>query len=360
MKPRDWPRIEELYHAALERPLAERGAFLDGACGGDQALRHEVQSLLAAERDAERLMEEPALGAATQKLAVTRGTRLGPYEVTDLVGAGGMGEIYRARDTRLGREVAIKVLPEHVAHDPDALARFGREARAVAALSHPHPDEGPGRAVAAGALRAGELGADRPAVSREGPRGALPVRARRGLCPRRGVGRVAIADGAGRGHSAAAKALAHGHCHRPAPPLLAAAGIGLLYGRKLGERPFPKITQLTFRRGLVDEARFTADGKTVVYSAFWDGNPPEIFTTRVGSRESRSLGLPAARLLSLSSRDELAILLKAPGDLSYGPAGTLARVPLSGGRAPEGVGRRAGRGLFARRPGARRHPTSAG
>ena len=76
--------------------------------------------------------------AATQKLAVVRGTRLGPYAVTDLVGAGGMGEVYRARDTRLGRDVAIKVLAEHVAHDPDALARFDREARAVAALSHPH------------------------------------------------------------------------------------------------------------------------------------------------------------------------------------------------------------------------------
>jgi len=69
--------------------------------------------------------------------AVGRGTRLGRYEVTELLGAGGMGEVYRARDTRLGRDVAVKVLPEHVAHDADALARFGREARAVAALSHP-------------------------------------------------------------------------------------------------------------------------------------------------------------------------------------------------------------------------------
>ncbi len=132
-----WTRVEELYHAALEKLPAEREAFLGEACHGDEALRREVQSLLNHEREAERLMERPAATAATQKLAVTRGTRLGPYEVAELLGAGGMGEVYRARDTRLGREVAIKVLPELVAHDPEALRRFDREARAVAALSHP-------------------------------------------------------------------------------------------------------------------------------------------------------------------------------------------------------------------------------
>ncbi len=113
--------------------------------------------------------------------------------------------------------------------------------------------------------------------------------------------------------------------------LLAGAAAGLLYARRVGERPLPKITQLTFRRGVVDRARFTPDGKTVVYSAFWDGHPPEIFTTRVESPESRSLGLPPARLMSVSSTSELAILLPAPGDLSDLTTGTLARVPLSGG-----------------------------
>ncbi len=115
------------------------------------------------------------------------------------------------------------------------------------------------------------------------------------------------------------------------PLLLVGVGIGLLYGQRLWDRPLPKITQLTFRRGLIDRARFTPDGKTVVYSAFWDGNPPEIFTTRVESPESRSLGLPPARLMSVSSTSELAILLMAPGDLSDVTTGTLARVPLSGG-----------------------------
>jgi hypothetical protein len=82
---------------------------------------------------------------------------------------------------------------------------------------------------------------------------------------------------------------------------------------------------------MVDTARFTSDGKTVVYSAYWDGNAPEIFSTRLESRESRSLGLPPARLLAVSSRGELAILLTKPGDLDAYGTGTLARVSLSGG-----------------------------
>ena len=133
-----WTEVEGLYHAALEKEGAERQAFLDRACDGDADLRREVQSLLGYEREAERLMEQPAVSVGTQRLAVVRGTRLGPYEVTDLVSASGMGEVYRARDTRLGRDVAIKVLPEQVSHDAAVLARFDREARAVAALSHPH------------------------------------------------------------------------------------------------------------------------------------------------------------------------------------------------------------------------------
>ena len=136
--PNNWPKVEELYHVALEKAPAEREAFLDQACGEDEELRREVQSLLGHEREAERLMEQPAPSAATQRLAVVRGTRLGPYEVGELIGSGGMGEVYRARDPRLGRDVAIKVLPEEVSHDAAALTRFDREARAVAALSHPH------------------------------------------------------------------------------------------------------------------------------------------------------------------------------------------------------------------------------
>jgi eukaryotic-like serine/threonine-protein kinase len=71
-------------------------------------------------------------------MSVSIGTRLGPYEILAFIGAGGMGEVYRAKDSRLGRDVAIKVLPEQLANNPQALARFEREARAVAALSHPN------------------------------------------------------------------------------------------------------------------------------------------------------------------------------------------------------------------------------
>ena len=84
------------------------------------------------------MMEEPAAGVLTQRVAVVRGTRLGPYEVMDLIGAGGMGEVYRARDTRLERDVALKVLPDDRAGRGAERDRFEREARALAALSHPH------------------------------------------------------------------------------------------------------------------------------------------------------------------------------------------------------------------------------
>ncbi len=138
MRPRDFERAEELYHAALARPPGERDAFVREACGGDEDLLREVRSLLGYEEEAKRLLEEPVAEAATQKHAVLRGTRLGPYEVLELIGAGGMGDVYRARDTRLGREVAIKVLPAAVAGDADQLRRFEREARAAAALNHPN------------------------------------------------------------------------------------------------------------------------------------------------------------------------------------------------------------------------------
>jgi serine/threonine protein kinase len=143
MKAERWQQIEEFYHAALEREQEQRAIFLAEACGDDDALRREVESLLRFDERAERFIEAPALEVAAQLRAEEQsqsliGRQLGPHLILSLLGAGGMGEVYRARDTRLDREVAVKVLPAHLAQDPQALSRFEREAKAVAALSHPN------------------------------------------------------------------------------------------------------------------------------------------------------------------------------------------------------------------------------
>src|SRR5262245_21152323 len=141
MRDRRWQRIEELYHAALERRPSERAAFLQAECAGDDPLRREVESLLA-EGDAEQFLATPALEVEGREMAASRGMLIGrdigPYQIQSLLGAGGMGEVYRAHDTKLNRDVAIKVLPSAVAHDRDRLTRFAREARVLASLNHPH------------------------------------------------------------------------------------------------------------------------------------------------------------------------------------------------------------------------------
>jgi Tol biopolymer transport system component len=148
--PASWNQVKELFHAALELPLPERDAFLSQACGADSALQAEVESLLVAHADAGSFAQAPipdltasALapsGAETPAAGVgdSVGRWLGSYEVIDRIGAGGMGEVYRGRDTKLGREVAIKILRPAFAADPDRLARFEREARVLASLNHPH------------------------------------------------------------------------------------------------------------------------------------------------------------------------------------------------------------------------------
>jgi eukaryotic-like serine/threonine-protein kinase len=135
MKPDRWKRITDIFHAALARDDASRNTFLDQACRDDPALRDEVERLLASHRDAGTFGDRAASSTVAH---LKQGSSFGPYIVGELLGAGGMGEVYRARDPKLGRDVAIKVLPAAVTSDPDRLSRFTREARLLASLNHPN------------------------------------------------------------------------------------------------------------------------------------------------------------------------------------------------------------------------------
>ena len=135
-------RIDDLCDAALDREAGERAAFVAAACGPDEGLRREVEALLAHAPRAEGFLTTPLGALAAQVLADSPpslvGRKLGSCEILSLLGAGGMGEVYRARDTALGRDVAIKVVAAAFQADPDRLARFEREARVLATLNHPH------------------------------------------------------------------------------------------------------------------------------------------------------------------------------------------------------------------------------
>jgi serine/threonine protein kinase/Tol biopolymer transport system component len=128
--PNRWRRLEALFHAAAACPPAERGKFLDRECRDDNDLRWEVESMLA------QTESTRALGGVAP--AAKAGDRIGVYELVTPLGSGGMGDVFRARDTRLGRDVAVKILPPAFAGDSDRLARFEREARVLASLNHPN------------------------------------------------------------------------------------------------------------------------------------------------------------------------------------------------------------------------------
>jgi eukaryotic-like serine/threonine-protein kinase len=432
-------------------------------------------------------------------MALTPGTKLGPYEIKSQVGAGGMGEVYRARDTRLSRDVALKILPDSFSRDGDRLRRFEQETQAVAALNHPnivaiydvgHFDSAP--------FLVSELleGENLRAVINRGP---IPqrkvieyaVQVANGLAAAhdKGIvhrdlkpenlfvcrdGRVKILDFglaklAGKGgvepdgatmtssHTAAgvvmgtasymapeqvrgesvdartdmfafgavlfemlsgkrafqrdtppetmtailredvpeitdvqppvppaldrivrrclekgpdhrfqsAKDLAFGleslsqistssntasqaaiESAKSAPRLklalaaaavvLAAAllGLGWWIGRAGGAAPPPEYRQITFRTGSVGNARFAPDG-SIVYSASWQGAPPQLYISRVGDNGSSELGLKNAELLSVSKNGELAVRLNSVHHSGYARYGTLARLPLSGGSPRE-------------------------
>jgi Tol biopolymer transport system component len=129
--------VQELFLAALDLPTAERRTFLDVRCHENASLRQDVESLLGQHARGSDFMRTGD-GSAESRLVLESGTRLGPYEISELIATGGMGEVYRARDTKLRREVALKVLPESFIKHPERVARFQREAQVVASLNHPN------------------------------------------------------------------------------------------------------------------------------------------------------------------------------------------------------------------------------
>lgn len=435
-------------------------------------------------------------------MPLASGTRLGPYEIVSPIGAGGMGEVYRARDNRLGRDVAIKVLPPTFSADPERLRRFEQEARSAAALNHPNivnvydvgtHDGSPylvtellegetlRQRIQAGALSARkatdfslqvtrglaaahekgivhrDLKPENIFVTRDGRAKILDfglaklmrpeessahneaatvasqtepgvvmgtagymspeqvhgraadarsdifslgailyemvsgARAFRGESPADTMSAIlkqeppALAqvpqnipaglqrivehslekDPADRfqsardlafaleslsgasGASSSVSALPAVAEERPRYRTAAAVAfvigvlltaVALLIGQRMLAGPPaapPLFHQLTFRRGLLSAARFAPDGKTIVYSASWDGKPSELFLGRLGSNDPLSLGLSDADLLAISSTGELAVRLKPRISTAYLSSGTLARVALTGGAPRE-------------------------
>ena len=142
MTPERWRQIEELFHAARARSPGERAAFLAAACPDDE-VRREVELLLDEPESDDGFLAPPTLAMMARVAAETApqdmtGHTIGGYRLEALIGAGGMGEVYLARDATLGRDVAIKILPRAFTSHPDRLARFEREARMLGALNHPN------------------------------------------------------------------------------------------------------------------------------------------------------------------------------------------------------------------------------
>ena len=141
--PERWQAVKDLFDAALARPAEERARFLDRACAGDEALRREVESLLASDEEAKSFMESPAVAGSAESFIETRTQlfvrqQISHYQIASAIGVGGMGEVYLAKDISLGRNVAIKMLPEHFTAVADRLRRFKQEAQTASALNHPN------------------------------------------------------------------------------------------------------------------------------------------------------------------------------------------------------------------------------
>jgi serine/threonine protein kinase/Tol biopolymer transport system component len=141
MTPESWQQVDKIFQAAIELGPEERAAFLDSSCGGDEELRREVESLISSDLEGLSLIDAPAFETAVGLFAsehLQAGQRLGHYQIVSLLGAGGMGEVYLAEDTELGRKIAIKVLPVEFTKNKERLRRFRQEARAASALNHPN------------------------------------------------------------------------------------------------------------------------------------------------------------------------------------------------------------------------------
>ena len=425
------------------------------------------------------------------------GTKLGPYEIQSAIGAGGMGEVYRARDARLHRDVAIKILPTSFSRDPDRLQRFAQESRAAAALNHPNilsiydigDDRGTpyvvsellegetlrdrlrngflasrkavdyGRQIATGLAAAHEKGIvhrdlkpenvfitndgrakildfglakfTHPEATPSDDAPTMQVATEAGtvlgtagyMSPEQVRGKPTdsrsdiFSFGAILYEMLSGKRAFHGdsaadtmsailkeepadltetnrhvspalerivrHCLEKNPaerfqsardvafnlealtdistssrggiralpeekparrwllPLLAALVLlaswaGLYrYARRAAMPANPTFHEVTFRNGTIWDARFAPDGQTIVYGAAWDGRPQEIFSTRFDSSDSRTIGLPTAQILSISSKSEMAVSLHPVNFGAFSQGGTLARVPLAGGAPRE-------------------------
>src|SRR5215470_1702887 len=138
-----WQQVNELFQLVAERTPEERTTFLQTACQGDEGLRREVESLIASYERAENFIESPAFEVVPELLTDERtsaiiGESIAHYQIKSLIGVGGMGEVYLARDERLGRKVALKFLPERLTANNTQLSRFKSEARAASALNHPN------------------------------------------------------------------------------------------------------------------------------------------------------------------------------------------------------------------------------
>ena len=143
MTPERWQKVNNLFHSALKCDPTDRAAFLEQACSGDSALRIEIESLITSHDNSDGFVEaypfEAAMGLLGEDQAdLTAGQRIGQYKILSLLGRGGMGEVYLAYDRKLGRKVALKLLPASFTQDNDRVRRFEQEARAASALNHPN------------------------------------------------------------------------------------------------------------------------------------------------------------------------------------------------------------------------------